>query len=128
MQNDFIDIYVEEDDFLLSAYYKHKLAIYLVNLGLSRHGTTRWLMDVIYGHMEDGGKIYDGEGDEIYLYPDIIEDAYFEDTSHCWNTDVKRFADRMPKRRSPDRLILRLQLFDAALRIEGHPIGGPGPF
>lgn len=122
---DVIDIYVEEDDFLLSPYYKHKLAKRLKMLRLSRHKTTHWLSDIIYEHMNEGGKIYDGDGEEIDLYPDIIEDAYFDDASHCWNSNVKRFANHLPKRRSSERLILRLQLFDAAFWILGEPIERP---
>lgn len=123
--NDLIDVYVEEDDFLLSPYYKHELAKRLVALNKSRKGTSHWLMDTIYDHLLEGGKIYDGDGDEIFIYDDIVWDAYFDDTSHCFNTDVKRFADRMPIRRTPERMILRLQLFDAAFWIIGEPIERP---
>lgn len=122
---DLIGIYVEDDTTLLSRLYKHELAKRINELELSRHGLAHWLMTIIYGHMETGGKIYDGDGDEIYLYPDIIEDAYFDDDSHCWNTNIKKFADCMPKRRSSERLILRLQLFDAAFWIIGDPVVQP---
>lgn len=129
MQNfnstDAINIYVEEDDFLLSAYYKHRLAIFLVALGLSRQSTTNWLATTICDHLLTEGKIYDGDGDEIIIYDEIFDDAYFDDKSHCWNSDVKRFADQPPQRGSAGRLILRLQLFDAALRIIDEAIERP---
>lgn len=129
MQNfnatDVIDIYVEEDAFLLSAHYKHQLAIFLVALGLSRQGTTSWLATTVCGHLLTGGKVYDGDGDEIIIYSEIFDDAYFDDKSHCWNSDVKRFANRPPQRGSAGRLILRLQLFDAALRIIDEAIERP---
>lgn len=122
---DVINIYVEEDDFLLSPYFKWRLAIFLVALGLSRAKTTDWLADTICSFLLTGGEIYDGDGDEIIIYDEIFDDAYFDDKSHCWNTDVKRAATRFPKRRSAGRLILRLQLFDAALRIIEEPIERP---
>lgn len=122
---DIIDIYVEEDCFILSPLYKHQLAIFLAALGLSRQGTTNWLAETICAFLLTGGKIYDGDGDEIIIYDDIFDDAYFDDKSHCFNSDIKRFATQMPKRRSADRLILRLQLFDAALRILDEPIERP---
>lgn len=129
MQNfhstDVIDIYVEEDSFLLSAYFKHHLAIFLVALSLSRLGTTDWLATTIYDHLLSGGKIYDGDGDEIIIYDEIFDDAYFDDKSHCWNSDVKRFATQPPQRGSAARLILRLQLFDATLRIMDEAIERP---
>ena len=127
MQNEIIDIYVEEDKWLLSAGYKHILAQRLVGLEfeskpVSRRTTTNWLADTIFKFCEGGGKIYDEDGDEIIIYDEVFEDAYFDDLAHSWNSAVRRFARKMPKRRSPDRLILRLQLFDAAFRIEGTPI------
>lgn len=125
MQDDIIGIYVEEDAFLLSAFYKHKLAVYLVGKALSRQGTTNWLASTICEYCTDDDKIFDGDGDEIIIYDEIFDDAYFDDASHCWNTDIKRFAAHIPKRQSPERLLLRLQLFDAAMRITGDPIERP---
>jgi len=127
MENEIIGIYVEEDSWLLSPEYKHLLAKRLVSLRikkkpLSRQSTTDWLSDVINQFCEDGGTIYDEDGDEIIIYDEIFDDAYFDDPSFSWNSDVRRFARKMPKRRSSDRLILRLQLFDAAFRIIGEPI------
>jgi len=127
MENEIIGIYAEEDNWLLSPEYKHLLAKRLVKMRykgkpLSRQSTTDWLSDVINQLCEDGGKIYDEDGDEIIIYDEIFDDAYFDDPSFSWNSDVRRFARRMPKRRSSDCLILRLQLFDAAFRIIGKPI------
>lgn len=127
LQHELVGIYVEEDDLLLSAEFKHCLAKQLIkfkyrNRLLSRQTTVDWLTDVIYDFCNHGGIIYDGDGDEIYIHSDIIDDAYFDDESYSWNSDVRRFARRVPKRRSSDRILLRLQLFDAAFRIIGEPI------
>lgn len=130
MQNEIVGLYVEEDEWLLSPMYKHLLAKRLVQLKykerpLSRRTTTDWLADNIFKFCENGGKIYDEDGDEIIIYDEIFEDSYFDDKAHSWNSDVRRFSKKMPKRRSSDRLILRLQLFDAAFRIIGKPIERP---
>ena len=121
------DIYVEEDEKLLSAQYKHFLAKRLAKKTfdrkpLSRQTTTTWVAKKIQGFCEKGGKVYDGEGEEIIMTPTIFDDAYFNDASHSWNSAVRRFARKMPKRNSSDRILLRLQLLDAAFRIEGKPI------
>jgi len=127
MENELYDIYVEEDAWLLSAQYKHELAKRLCAIvyrekQLSRLSTTDWLATIIQEFCEEGGRIFDGDGDEIIIHDEIFDDAYFDDTAHSWNSDVRRFAKRIPAYNSPEKLTLRLQLFDAAFRILGEPI------
>ena len=109
-----IEIRTEKGEFLLSPLYKHLLAKQLVDLELSRQQTTNWLADVITDFVYAGGIICNGEGKLIDITDTIFDDVYFNDSSFCWNSDIKRYADSIPKRRSPERLLPRLQLFDAA--------------
>lgn len=121
MANKAIEIRTEKGEFLLSPLYKHLLAKRLVDLGLSRQQTTNWLADVITDFLYAGGIICDGEGQLIDITDTIFDDVYFDDSSFCWNSDVKRYADSMPERRSPARILPRLQLFDAAFKIAKVP-------
>lgn len=116
------EIRVADDATLLSKEYVQALATELVRMDLSRQGTTRWLLSVLFAFKDRGGRILDGDGKPIPIGPDIEDQIYTDDLSCSWNSAVKVFKDRPPKRRAKRSILLRLQCFDAALRIEGRPI------
>ncbi|MCP1471998.1 hypothetical protein J3E64_003713 [Sphingobium sp. OAS761] len=107
---------------LLSAEFKQTLAKRLVEDELSRMGSFIFLMSRILDFVERGGKIVNEYGAAIYIHPDIVEEAYAYELSFSWTTDIKVFAKRKPRRGSRGSHLLRLQLWDAAYKIEGRPI------
>ena len=88
-------------------------------LGLSRLGTTAWLDEKLFCWP---GQILNADGTPFRLYEDIIEDAYGWEESFSWNSNVKKLAANGPKRRPNANLLLRLQLWDAAFKIDADPI------
>ena len=54
---------------------------------------------------------------------ETIDRAYGRDEGGTWNSNVKVFATRRPQRRPAQKMLLRLQLWDAAFKIAGRPIG-----
>lgn len=102
--------------------YVVALAVLIKALGLSRQGTTNWLMSIIYAFDERGGEIRDGTGRRIVVTPDMEDSIFGEDLSRAWCTNVKRFATRRPQRRPKEHLLLRLQMFDFAFRVVGTPV------
>lgn len=107
------------DGDLLSYEFLMALADRINSLGLSRLKTTDWLADTIYSWP---GLILDGSGDPIEIYDEIFDDAYGRDSSFCWNSNVKQFCRRPRLRRTKRAMLLRMQLWDAALKIAGLPI------
>lgn len=107
---------------LLSFEYKHVLAKRLVAEKVSRMGGFIFLMEMILNFTESGGEILNEHGAAIYVHPDIVEEAYDYELSFSWTTDIRVFAGRMPRRASPGKHLLRLQLWDAAYKIADRPI------
>lgn len=93
------------------------LSALLRSLGLPRRKVFDWLADVVFGWIADGGVILDGEGREIQITPDLIDEAHGEDGSCKWISDVQRRSPDAPRRRSRSAMLIRLQLYDAASRI-----------
>jgi hypothetical protein len=114
-----MDIYMEPPRRLLSTDYIEALAERVVALNLSRIKSTDWLAAKIYG-LE--GTIFDWNGEPLCIEKDIVEDAYGDDAACTWNSELKRFAIRRPVRRPRGSLILRLGLWDAAMKINGTPV------
>jgi hypothetical protein len=114
-------VYVTHDSKLLMPIYIHELAKRLVALNLSRLETTLWLGSVLYAYE---GNVFDGTGRHIPIWRDVVEEVYGDDLACSWNSAVKVFATRLPKRKAKNtvRMRRRLQLFDAAFRILGQPI------
>ena len=112
------DIYLPPEATLRSPEMKQALAKRLVEDGISRMGGFIFLEDKILNHADDGGRIINEYGGAIYIHPDVVEEAYGWDVSFSWTTDIKVFAKRMPKRRSPSRHLLRLQLWFAAYALD----------
>lgn len=116
------DISLADAATLLSCEYKHALAKRLVAEKVSRMGGFIFLMEMILDFTESGGKILNEYGAAIYVHPDIVEEAYDYELSFSWTTDIRMFASQMPRRASPAKHLLRLQLWDAATKIAGRPI------
>ena len=107
---------------LLSPEYKHALAARLVEDEMTREGSFLFLMPAILDFHDDGGLLIDQELKTIVVDENIVERAYGFELTYSWTTDIKKFATAMPKRRSPARLLLRFQVWDAAYRIIDRPI------
>jgi len=112
-------IYMEPPGRLLSLDFIEAVAERVVALNLSRIKSTDWLAAKIYGFE---GTIFDWNGVPLCIEGDIVEDAYGDDVACSWNSEVKRFAVKPPVRRPRRSLLLRLGLWDAAMKIEGTPV------
>lgn len=112
-------IVLETNETLLSILYFWMLAIRIAGLGLSRLGATAWLDEKLFCWP---GEIVYADGTPFRLYEDIIDDAYRWEESYSWNTNVKRIAVCGPKRCPNRNLLLRLQLWDAAFKIDADPV------
>ncbi|QDX25727.1 hypothetical protein FPZ54_06645 [Sphingomonas suaedae] len=107
---------------LLAPDFKQALAKRLVEDEMTRMGGFIFLMSRILDFAEGGGKIVNEYGASIYIHPDIVEEAYAYELSFSWTTDIKVFAKRKPRRQSRGVHLLRLQLWDAAYKIDGRPV------
>ncbi|MEL6709053.1 MAG: hypothetical protein AAFP79_12295 [Pseudomonadota bacterium] len=116
------EIQTEETQTLLSPEWKQALAKRLSRDEVTRLGGFLFLMSHILDFHDDGGVILDGDGEALKIHDDIVEEAFGWELTFSWNTDVQEFAERMPRRRSEEHLLLRLQLWDAAYKIEGDPV------
>lgn len=114
-----MEIYIESRERLLSLNFLYALSIKIGRLNLSRIKTTDWLADKIYTFE---GVIYDWDGRRLYVDSDIVDRSYGLDASGTWNSDVKRFVADPPKRRVRHSMLLRLALWDAAMKINGTPV------
>lgn len=81
-----------------------------------------FLMSHILDFVEGGGQIMNEYGATIFIHPDIVEEAYAYELSFSWTTDIKVFAKRKPQRQSRGAHLLRLQLWDAAYKMDGRPV------
>jgi len=111
------EIWVAKDSVLRSKEYLHWLAKRMRELGITRMGGFIFLLEHLTEHLQAGGIIRDAKGRIITLGDDAIENAFFGELSFSWHSDFQVFVDRMPMRRAKRRLIPRLILWDAALRI-----------
>ncbi|HEY9579660.1 MAG TPA: hypothetical protein VIR65_07310 [Rhizorhapis sp.] len=110
---------IEPDKVLLSRDFLHRLGRRVGELELSRMKSTDWLATVLYGW---DGVILDADGNPFEIDDEMIDFSYGRDASGSWNTEVKKFGQRMPSRRPRKSLKLRLQLWDAAFKIVGKPV------
>lgn len=114
-----MQIYCESRERLLSLDFLERLAVRITELNLSRVKTTDWLACKIFFF---DGTIIDWNGRPLYIDCAIVDRAYGRDISCSWNSEVKGFANRPPVRRPRHSLLLRLALFDAAMKINGTPV------
>jgi hypothetical protein len=112
-------VQVADDDVLLTKEYVHELAKRLVELRRSRQGTANWLTDILF---REDTFVLDADGNPMDLHDEIVEQAYGRDGSFSWNSAVKRFAQRLPKKKPKPSVLPRLRLFDAAFKLIGQPI------
>jgi hypothetical protein len=97
------------------------LALRLDQLGLSRLRTADWLAGVL----SDTRYMHTAEREVIELHDEILDDAYGDDQAFTWNSAVKTFAHRRPRRRPKSSMLLRMQLFDLGFKLLGCPIEVP---
>lgn len=111
------EVWVTSREALLSLDAVYGLAVFLNTLDETRRPVLDWLADVIFGWIEAGGVIIDGEGNQIEIWPDTIDDAHGEDGSAKWVSEQRLRVANPPKRRQRQSLWLRMALYDAAARI-----------
>lgn len=114
-----MDIHIEPRERLLSLDFIEALAKRIVELNLSRVKSTDWLADKIYGFE---GTIYGWDGRRLYIDPSIVDRSYGKDEACTWNDKVQAFASSPPKRRPRHSMLLRLALWDAAMKMNGTPV------
>jgi hypothetical protein len=114
-----MSIYIESRERLLSLLFLERLAVRIAELNLSRVKSTDWLACKIFFFE---GTIFDWNGRPLYVDPEIVDRAYGQDESGTWNSEVKVFATRPPLRRPSHRLLLRLALWDGAMKINRTPV------
>lgn len=114
-----MEIYIESRERLLSLDFLEGLAVRITELNLSRVKTTDWLASKIFFF---DGTIFDWSGRPLYLDTGIVDRAYGRDIACSWNSEVKMFAARPPVRRPRHSMLLRLALWDAAMKINGTPV------
>src|SRR3546814_3940365 len=110
---------IEPDKVLLSRDCLQCLGRRVGELELSRMKSTDWLATVLD---EWDGVILNAGGNPFEIDDEMIDFSYGRDASGSWNTEVKKFGQRMPSRRPRKSLKLRLQLWDAAFKIVGKPV------
>jgi hypothetical protein len=110
-------VQVHRRERLLSLDAIYGLADRLNELNLPRRQVIEWLTDTLYGWIADGGIILSGEGEEIDIYPGIVDDAHGDDPSCIWISEQRRRMSSPPKRRLKQGMLLRMQIYDAAFRI-----------
>ncbi|MDQ4418844.1 hypothetical protein OOT33_00080 [Sphingobium sp. DEHP117] len=116
------DIILLPASVLLSPAFKQALAKRFVEDCMTRMGGFIFQDSRIQNFKDDGGRILNEKRVAIYIHDDVVEEAYGYELSFSWTTDIRVFADRMPERNSPGSHLLRLQLWDAAYKIDDRPI------
>lgn len=112
------EVWVAKESVLRSKEYLHWLAKRMKDLEITRMGGFIFLLQMLTEFIQAGGIVRDASGKKIVLHDNVIEDAYGWEVTFSWNSDFQaEFVDRMPLRRAAERLVPRLQLWDAALRI-----------
>ena len=114
-----MSIYIESRERLLSLLFLERLAVRIAELNLSRVKSTDWLACKIFFFE---GTIFDWNGRPLYVDPEIVDRSYGQDMAFSWNSEVKGFATRPPVRRPSHRLLLRLALWDGAMKINRTPV------
>lgn len=97
------------------------LSFAITYLPISRRRVLEWLAETLYRFIEDGGVVLDGDGRVIDIYPGITDDAHGEDGSGVWISEQRKRG--YPRRAPRQTLLMRFQLYDAAFRLVGRPVG-----
>jgi len=114
------DITLAPIELLLTRAGCHGLALNIKELGKSRQKTTDWLNDQLI-KVQDR-KVFMADGTRFAVYADIIDEAYNDSLDFRWNTDIKTFAVKMPKRAPNKSLELRYLIWDLAFKANDNPI------
>jgi hypothetical protein len=100
---------VPEDAALLTREAYHALAIATARLNLPRRKIPDWMADRLYR---------DDDGAPFILTDNAIDEAFNEDGSFRWLSDLMRFAGAPPSQAPQRRLLPRLRLLASAFAIE----------
>jgi len=77
-------------------------------------GTANWLSEILYKY---DGTIYISRHYILNVHDELVDNAFGKDGAFTWASDMKKFATRLPERRSSRSQLLKLQVFDAVLKI-----------
>lgn len=108
-------IIVPDDAALLTPAAYHDLAIATARLNLPRRKIPDWMADRLY---REGVIFAFGDGAPFILTDNAVDDAFNEDGSFRWLSDLMRFAHTPPRQAPQRRLLPRLRLLALAFAIE----------
>lgn len=114
-------IQLEADEVFLSADYLSQLAKHLVRRPMSRRQRAEWInahLNALDGVID----VFDAKGQWIEFHDEILSEAFGDDGSFKYLSDVLRYAKRPATRKSSDFMLLRFQLLAIAFLREGDPI------
>ena len=83
-------------------------------LGCSRREFADWIAETIFNYE---GQVYWPDGRPFVVKDTLIDDAFNDDGSFRWMSELLRLTEVMPKQRPQRRIIPRLRAIDLALQI-----------
>lgn len=110
-------VQVHGREWLLSLDAIYGLAERLDELNLPRRQVIEWVTRTLYDYVDSGGIILTGDGEELEIYPGVVDDAHGDDGSAIWISEQRRRLANPPKRKPRKSMLWRLELYDAAFRI-----------
>jgi hypothetical protein len=109
------------DEIFLSAEFLNQLAQHLVRRPMSRRQRAEWISNHL-NSLDGEFDVFDGDGQWMDFHDEIVSEAFGNDESFKYLSDVLRYA-RTPARRAPSAfMLLRFQLLAIAFLREGDPI------
>jgi hypothetical protein len=108
-------IIVPDDAALLTREAYQRIALATAQLNLPRRKIPDWMADRLY---RDDVMFAFGDGAPFILTDNAIDEAFNEDGSFRWLSDLMRFADASPRQAPQIRLLPRLRLLALAFAIE----------
>lgn len=108
-------IIVPDDTALLTREAYQRIALATAQLNLPRRKIPDWMADRLY---RDDVMFAFGNGAPFILTDNAIDEAFNEDGSFRWLSDLMRLADAPPSQSPQRRLLPRLRLLTLAFAIE----------
>lgn len=109
------------DEQLKRLSYFWRLAVATANLRkeekISRRRFADWLAEEIFFY---DGVILDADGAPFSLPDTLVDEAFGDDQSFRWLSDLARFAAKPPRQCPQERILPRLRLISLAFQI-AHP-------
>ncbi|WP_300532427.1 hypothetical protein [Maricaulis sp.] len=114
-------IQLADDEVFLSAEFLNQLAQHVVTLNMSRRKMAEWIAEHLNA-LDGAYDVFDGNGRWMDFHDEILSEAFGDDESFKYLSDVLRYAERPATRKPSDFMLLRFQLLAIAFLREGDPI------